>query len=203
VGEIGLFPLNLVLLPGEQAPLHIFEPRYKELIEECLDEGSPFALVLADESGMREIGTEASVVEVLERFDDGRLNIVVEGGERFRLMDVTEGSSYATAQVARVPDEGDAPAPEEVESCLAAYRRVVAAANAELDELDLAAESIAYQIAARVDFGVEVKQNLLEERSERERVVRLAPLLDRAADAVRREREIRERASTNGRVEPL
>ena len=76
MGEIGLFPLGVVLLPGERIPLHIFEPRYKELIGECLELGVPFGLVLADDSGMREVGTEAAVVDVLRRFEDGRLDVV-------------------------------------------------------------------------------------------------------------------------------
>ena len=78
--EIGLFPLGLVLLPTEQVPLHIFEPRYRELIGECLEEEEPFGLVYADDDGLRRIGTLATVVEVTDRFEDGRLNIVVEGG---------------------------------------------------------------------------------------------------------------------------
>jgi Lon protease-like protein len=203
VEEIGLFPLPVVLLPGEQAPLHIFEPRYKELIGECLEEGGDFGLVFADEGGMREVGTRASVIEVLERFPDGRLNIVIEGGERFRLVELTEGRSFATAEVDEIADEGDKPTEAEEERCLAAYRRVVAAADADLDELDRGGDSLAFQIAARIDLGPEVKQDLLELRSERERMRRLAPLLDRAADAVLREREIRRRASSDGRVEPL
>ena len=203
VNEIGLFPLNLVLLPGEQAPLHIFEPRYRELIGECLETGDEFGLVLEDDDGMREVGTRCGVIEVLEHFPDGRLNIVVEGRERFRLLEVTEGRSFATAEVEEVADEGETPSEEEVEACLIAYERVVKAADAELEALDHDADSIAFQIAARIDFGTEVKQGLLELRSERERVVRLAPMLNRAAEGVAREREIRERASGNGRVEPL
>ena len=203
VAEIGLFPLQLVLLPGEERPLHIFEPRYRELIGECLESGGDFGLVLVDETGMREIGTRASVREVLARFPDGRLNILVEGGERFRLVELTEGRPFATAEVDDVPDEDEEPSEEEVERCLAAYRRLLDAADAELDELDLGGESLAFQIARRVDLGTDVKQDLLELRSERERVARLAPLLDRAAEAVRRERAIRERATGNGRVEPL
>ena len=77
--EIGLFPLELVLLPTERVPLHIFEPRYKELIGECLTEGREFGLVLEDAEGRREIGTRARVIEVLQVFDDGRMNVVVEG----------------------------------------------------------------------------------------------------------------------------
>ena len=201
--EIGLFPLGIVLLPGEQVPLHIFEPRYRELIDECLEEGAAFGLVFADQSGLREIGTKAEIVEVLERFDDGRLNIVVEGRERFRLIELTEGRAFATAEIDAVSDEEERPTQAEVERCLAAYRRVATAAGSEPEEIDSRADSVAYQIAAQVEFGAPEKQALLELTSERERVVRLADLLERAAEAVRRDREIRERASTNGRVEPL
>jgi Lon protease-like protein len=203
VSELGLFPLNLVLLPGEQAPLHVFEPRYRELIGECLEEDGEFGLVLADDEGLREIGTRAGVVEVLERFEEGQLNVVVEGRERFRLVELTEGRAFQTAEVMDIDDVGDDPTEAELEQCLVAYDRVVKAAEAELEDIDFDAESIAFQIAARVDFGTEVKQGLLELQSERERVLRLAPMLNQAAEAVRRDREIRERASGNGRVEPL
>jgi Lon protease-like protein len=203
VGEIGLFPLNLVLLPGEQAPLHIFEPRYRELIGECMNEGREFGILLEDDEGMRQVGTRCGVIEVIDRFPDGRLNVVVEARERFQLVEVTRGRSFQTAEIEALPDEGDTPTDAEVEEVLAAYERVVEAAEADLEDLDLDAQSIAFQIAARIDFGTEIKQGLLELRSERERVVRLSPMLNRAADAVKREREIRERASGNGRVEPL
>jgi ATP-dependent Lon protease len=201
--EIGLFPLNLVLVPGEQAPLHIFEPRYRELIGECLDSGRDFGLLLEDDEGLREVGTRCSVVEVLDRFPDGRLNVVVEARARFQLLELTAGRAFRTAEVEELPDESDLPSEDEIEECLAAYARVVAAAEADLDDLDLDADSIAYQIASRIDFGTEVKQGLLELRSERDRVVRLAPMLSQAADAVERDREIRARAGGNGRVEPL
>jgi Lon protease-like protein len=203
VGEIGLFPLNLVLLPGEQAPLHIFEPRYRELIGECMNEDREFGILLEDDDGMRDVGTRCGVIEVIDRFPDGRLNVVVEARDRFQLVEVTEGRSFQTAEIEALPDEGETPTDAEVEDVLAAYERVVEAADADLEDLDLEAQSIAFQIAARIDFGTEIKQGLLELRSERERVIRLSPMLNRAADAVQREREIRERASGNGRVEPL
>jgi Lon protease-like protein len=201
--EIGLLPLPLVLMPGEQAPLHVFEPRYRELISECLARGEDFGLVLADDDGMRDVGTKAFVVEVLEQFPDGRMNVVIEGRERFRLKNVAEDRAFATAEIDEVEDEGDEPTEEERAAALEAYDRVVKAADADLDELDLEAENLAFQIAARIDLGAEVKQTLLESQSERDRVVRLAGLLDKAAEAVAREREIRGRASGNGRVEAL
>ena len=81
--ELGLFPLGIALLPTELLPLHIFEDRYKELIGECLEEDGEFGLVYADDDGIRDVGTRARVSEVITRFEDGRLNILVEGGERF------------------------------------------------------------------------------------------------------------------------
>ena len=114
MSELGLFPLGIVLLPTEQIPLHIFEERYQELIGECLDLEQEFGLVFADDEGLREVGTRALVTEVLDRFDDGRLNIVVEGGERFRLLELTEGRSFQTGLVEPVEDEADAADPEEV-----------------------------------------------------------------------------------------
>ena len=152
---------------------------------------------------MREVGTRCKVIEVIDRFPDGRLNVVVEATERFQLLEVTDGRTFRTAEIETLPDESDTPLEDEVEEVLAAYARVVAAAEAELDDLDLDADSVAYQIAARIDFGTEVKQGLLELRSERERVIKLAPMLNQAAEAVEREREIRTRAGGNGRVEPL
>src|SRR5579864_7769331 len=113
VDELGLFPLGVVLLPTERIPLHIFEPRYRELINECIDEEIEFGLVFADEDGVRELGTRALVTDVLERFEDGRLNIVVEGQERFRVERMTQGRSFMTAIVQPVDDEGDESVEEE------------------------------------------------------------------------------------------
>jgi len=177
VEDLGLFPLGLVLVPGERIPLHIFEPRYRELIGECLDNDSEFGLVLGGDQEIRSVGTTAAVVEVLERHEDGRLDIVVQGRVRFQILEETEGRSFRTAQVEELVDTSEEPDPDEVERCLAAFRRLVETAEAELEESEPGSEGLAYWIAARVDFGVDAKQELLELLSERERVVRLAELL--------------------------
>jgi Lon protease-like protein len=202
VPEIGLFPLGIVLLPGERVPLHIFEPRYRELIGECIAEERPFGLLLDDDQGMRDVGTTAAVVEVLERFDDGRVNIVVEGRDRFRVLQETAGRSFRTAEISPLPDGGEQPDEAELDRCLAAYRRLVEAAGAEHEDPDPGVEGRAYWIAARVDFGLDVKQELLELRSEQERIGRLTPLLEQARAAVRFATTARDRATGNGRVEP-
>src|SRR5260370_9109547 len=78
-----LFPLDLVLLPGVPLPLHVFEPRYKEMIGECLDEKKPFGVVRASSDGVAEIGCTAEIVEVTKRYADGRMDILTPGVERF------------------------------------------------------------------------------------------------------------------------
>ena len=89
--EIGLFPLAAVLVPGELMPLHIFEERYRRLIADCEQHGQEFALLYADDDGTREVGCTAELVEVAERFDDGRLNVVVRGGEVVNVVELTRG----------------------------------------------------------------------------------------------------------------
>ena len=200
--EIGLFPLALVLLPTERVPLHIFEPRYKELIGECLTEGREFGLVLEDDQGRREIGTRAGVIEVLQVFDDGRMNVVVEGRERFRLLELTGGRAFLTGDVEPLDDDVDPPEEEDVERAVAAFRRLVDVAEAEVDEPGGEEAPLSFELASRVDFGLELKQELLELRSERSRLKRLAELIERAVEAMKLEREIRDRAARNGKVGP-
>jgi Lon protease-like protein len=202
VAEIGLFPLQLVLLPSERVPLHIFEPRYKELIGECLEEGLEFGLLLEDESGRRDVGTRAAVVEVLQVFDDGRMNVVVEGRDRFRLLELTAGREFLTGEVEPVEDDPDPPAPNEVDAALVVFRRLVEVAESDVEEPDAAAEALSFELASRVDFGHELKQEILELRSERLRLRRLVEILERAVDAIALEKEVRERAAGNGRVSP-
>jgi len=200
VSEIGLFPLELVLLPTERVPLHIFEPRYKELIGECLRSGREFGLVLQDEQGRREIGTRAVVVEVLQLFDDGRMNVVVEGHDRFRLRELTSGRAFLTGDVEPVDDEEGEASPSDSDRALTLFRQLVELVDGEVEEPDGATGSLSFEIASRVDFGIEPKQELLELRSEPARLRQLCELLEGAVEAVRREREVKERAATNGKV---
>jgi Lon protease-like protein len=196
--EIGLFPLGIVLLPTERVPLHIFEPRYRELIGECIERESEFGLVFADENGVRELGTRARVDEVLEQFDDGRMNIVVEGGERFLVEQLTRGRSFMTAEVAPVDDDGDAPEPGAVARAAASFRALAAAAEAEAGELDEEATQLSFRLAAQVELAPESKQELLELRSEQRRLEMVAELLDGVRAVLIATRELGERAKKNG-----
>ena len=203
MSEIGLFPLELVLLPGERVPLHIFEDRYRDLIGECLADGIEFGLILENEDGLREVGTSTAVVELIDSFEDGRMNVLVEGRRRFRVVELTEGRSFQTAEVETLEDDGEAPSRDEVKGALAVFRRLVAVAEAdEIEEPRAGSPDLSFKLAARVDFGHELKQELLELRSERKRLQRLSELLERAVEALAREHEVRTRAAGNGKVSP-
>lgn len=197
--ELGLFPLGIVLLPTERIPLHIFELRYQELIGECIDEERAFGLVFADEGGMREVGTRATVLEVLERFSDGRLNVVVEGRERFRIVKETSGRSFHTALVEPFADAEILSRRETRARAVGLYRALGRIVEQAVDEPDVDSGLLSFELAARVDFGAERKQDLLELRSEPERLEAVCALLERAAEAVTLERALAESASKNGR----
>lgn len=198
--ELGLFPLGIVLLPTEQVPLHVFEERYRELIGECLAEGCDFGLVYADDDGIREIGTRAAVVEVLDRFEDGRLNILVEGGERFRLLELTSGRSFPTGRAGPVEDEDDPAEPESIEGALSLFARLREEAGSAVEAPPADAPQLSYALAGRVELPVEVKLELLAQVSERIRLARVRELLEGALVAIRARRAAAERAAGNGRV---
>ena len=203
--ELGLFPLPIVLLPTERVPLHIFEPRYRELIGECLDTGGEFGLLLATEEGaVHQIGTRATVEEVLEELDDGRLNIVVEGRTRFRLLELTSGRSYTTGLVEDVVDDDDEPHQQsDLTRALDAFAALVAETESPVEVPDANSPLVDFELAARVDFAPDAKQELLASTSPRERLERLTELLEIALEAVRLEKTLRERAGSNGKVTPL
>jgi ATP-dependent Lon protease len=197
--ELGLFPLGIVLLPTERVPLHVFEPRYRELIGECIAEEREFGLLYADDQGVRELGTRARVDEVIERFDDGRMNVLVEGGERFRVERMTRGRSFMTAEVAPVGDEeGGDPATEMVVRATESFRALAAAVEAEAGEIDEAAAQLSFRLAAQVELAPEAKQELLELRSEQRRLEMVAELLDGVRQVLVATRELGEHAKKNG-----
>ena len=202
--ELGLFPLPIVLVPTERIPLHIFEPRYRELIDECVENGEEFGLVLSTGDGaVHEIGTRAAVAQVLEVLEDGSLNIVVEGGERFRLLELTSGRSFTTGIVEAVEDDDEPPLESDVERATEVFRELAAAAESDVDLPDPSSPRYDFELAARVDFAVDAKQELLAMTSPRARMQELVRLLETALEAVRLEHTLRERAGRNGKVAPL
>jgi Lon protease-like protein len=200
--EIGLFPLASVLVPGELMPLHIFEDRYKSLVADCRERDGEFALLYSDADGAREVGTTARVVEVLETFDDGRMNIVIQGGEVVRVVGLTRGRAYLTGNVEEAED--DPSAGDEATSALDLYRRIAEATGQEPDPevRETPPGALSYAIAARVDFPAAEKQRILEERTEHGRLMVIVELLARGLENIAMAARIQSRAQGNGKVAP-
>src|ERR1700739_1656687 len=115
VALLPLFPLEVVLLPGTPLPLHIFEPRYKEMIRECLATDAPFGVIRASEEGIAEVGCTAEIITVTKEYPDGRMDLIAEGRERFEVLEINQDRTFLQAEVLLVPDEpGAAARPERV-----------------------------------------------------------------------------------------
>jgi Lon protease-like protein len=201
VRDLPLFPLPLVLLPTEVVPLHIFEDRYKEMISLCLDEHRDFGIVWLSDSGLKEVGCTASVAEVLEQMEDGRMNILVRGGTPFRLLEKQGEHAYPAGTVEILGDQ-QVPDPEETGGeARERYADLLESLTDERPEQAALEELSSYEMAASVDIDLEVKQGLLELRSEEARLRLLARLFKAGIKTLKRARDVAERASGNGKVD--
>ncbi|MDQ3647399.1 MAG: LON peptidase substrate-binding domain-containing protein [Actinomycetota bacterium] len=195
-----LFPLGLVLLPGEVVPLHIFEERYKTMIDECLELEESFGIIWLSDDGLREVGCSANVTQLLERADDGRMNILVQGTGAFRLLHRRDDLPYPAGDVELLEEQPDPPELDYGAPARSRYADVVERVTDSRPGEDDLAELDAYGMAATLDFELEAKQGLLELRSETQRLFRLRQLLDKALRRIDDAESAAERARSNGKV---
>lgn len=200
-----LFPLGIVALPTEAVPLHIFEERYRVMIEHCLEagrgsEGREFGIVWLSDEELKGVGCSCEVEEVLERMEDGSMNILARGTRPLRLLSRQDDLPYPAGEVEFLHDAEEEPDDEAGGAARELYRELVAqATDRELGEEELLALD-AYAMAATVEFGVEAKQELLEQRSENARMRLLTMLLSAAIERLDALERAQTRALSNGKV---
>jgi Lon protease-like protein len=171
-----LFPLDLVLLPQTNLPLHIFEERYKEMIGDCIENRWEFGMLAVEGQSVESIGCTASITKVLDRFPDGRMNILVRGRRRFEISMLNREKSYLRGTPEFFEDEPAEPLPPAMsERAIGLYRRLTNLAQLENEPFqDRAFDSSDTQLSYRMMGGVPAelgwKQGLLELRSERDRL---------------------------------
>jgi len=172
--RIPLFPLETVLFPGAALPLHIFEERYREMIGECLADEKPFGVVRAQGDQMAIVGCMARIVRVLERYADGKLDILCEGVGRFEIEGLDESRTFLQADVDLFEDEGETATRPEREQCAALHFETLHLAGIpdRSMHLDLNAP-VAFQLADALPSDLGFKQQLLGSRSDAERTARL------------------------------
>jgi Lon protease-like protein len=172
--QLPLFPLHVVLLPHAALPLHIFEERYKMLLHRCIRESEEFGIVLAREQSFAQVGCSAGITAVLRMYEDGRLDVLVEGRERFKVERVkTSSDPYITAEVEFFTDEEPMADPVLVSSTVGLYNEVIRIVyGGKVKELDPehVAPGVAFVMAQKAGLEPEQRQSLLELRSERERL---------------------------------
>ena len=198
--EFPLFPLGLVTLPGELVPLHIFEERYKQMMNECLESEGEFGIVWLADDGLREIGCACEIEQVLETMDDGRMNILTRGTRPFRVLERQGHLAYPAGVVEFLADDVEEPDLPAAETARATYADLVKRATDREPSDDELEEMDAYGMAATVDFGLDAKQGLLDLRSENARlklVTRLFRAATKRLDFVDRAQA---RARSNGKV---
>lgn len=202
ISDFALFPLSIVAVPGETVPLHIFERRYRTMIEGCL-EGSPrgeFGILWLSDEELKPIGCACEIDRVLERKDDGRMNILARGTRPFRLLRRRDELPYPAGVVEFLHDVEEEPDEEAAQSARALYGELVlAATDRELSESELS-DVCSYDIAATVEFELDAKQDLLELRSENARMRLLALLLGAALERMELAERAQARARSNGKV---
>lgn len=196
---LALFPLDLVLLPGTPLPLHVFEPRYKEMIAECLDRSLPFGVVRSKESEIAEIGCTAEIVTVTKKYDDGRMDIVTEGRQRFEVMQLNQGRSFLQAEVFYFQDEPGRASPEQVAQATKLHGEIMTLAGAEPEKSsEIEQHQLSFHLAGSLPLDLDFKQTLLGMKSEAERLQAIISFFDDILPAMRRTVHVRRKAGGNG-----
>ena len=205
-----LFPLDVVLFPGTPLPLHIFEPRYRELISECLETRKAFGIVrvkkeeVDEEAGAEEqdtrladVGCTAEIIAVTKTHPDGRMDIVTEGRERFEVLELNEERSYLQGDVLFFGDEPGDPNPEQTAHAIKLHAEILAIAGAK-QSLPEQLQQLSFHLAGSLPLDLDFKQALLEMRSEAERIKAVVTAFEAILPKLRRTVQLRQRAGGNG-----
>src|ERR1700746_2484578 len=198
--RIPLFPLNVVLLPGAELPLHIFEPRYRQMVKDCLEEQSEFGMLLSLDKGVARVGCTADIVQVTKRYQDGRMDILTVGRVPFRVVELFAEDPLLEGQVDYLEDRESSASPgiqrqlvELFETCHTLifddYPKNLEGAST---------EDFSYLVAATLPMDLLWKQQILELRSEADPQERLVASLPEWAPHLQKSEAMRQRAGGNG-----
>lgn len=200
-----LFPLDIVLFPKMVLPLHIFEERYKEMIGECLRSKAPFGVLYAHQGTTARVGCLAGILQVLKKYDDGRMDLLAQGGDRFEILHFDTSAAYLRGWSETLADREGAQPPDRkaAQRLLELFRetaRILKRSEAEKVVISPDYQGLSFQIAAGSAIPKTVKQRVLEGRSETERVAILIAYFNENLPRLRQTRVAAKRAGSNGHV---
>jgi Lon protease-like protein len=200
--KIPIFPLDVVLFPGVPLPLHIFEERYKEMIGECLTQKTEFGVVRARRDGLATVGCTASIVTVLNRYSDGRMDILCRGERRFEIELLDDTRSFLQAEVDILHDEEPHSTRRDRERCAALHMEMLHLSGSDTDvfsHLDLD-HPVAFLLASEIPADLEFKQELLHLDSDLKRSERLTQFYEAILPKLQRGSMVSKAATRNGHV---
>jgi Lon protease-like protein len=194
-----LFPLDLVLLPGTPLPLHIFEPRYKEMVSECLDRSQPFGVLRGKDEQLADIGCTAEITAVTKKYEDGRMDIVTEGRERFEVMRLDQERSFLQAEVLYLEDEPERPTAQEIAQAVKLHGEIMTLAGATPEKSsEIEERQLAFHLAGSLPLDLDFKQTLLAMKSEARRLQAIISFFEAILPNMRRSVHVRQKAGGNG-----
>ena len=196
-----LFPLDIVLLPGTLLPLHIFEPRYREMTADCVAKKKPFGVVRSKEEGIAEIGCTAEILTVAKQYPDGRSDIVTRGQRRFEVLQVNQELSFLQAEVFYLEDEPDKATSTEVEQAVKLHGEIMGLAGAKPEGAEpTEREQLSFHLAGSLPLDLDFKQTLLAMKSEAERLRAVISYFETILPTLKRNLQVRQKAGGNGHV---
>jgi len=196
---LALFPLDVVLLPGAPLPLHIFEPRYKELVSECLGRSRPFGVVRGKGEELADIGCTAEITAVTKKYEDGRVDIVTEGRERFEVMRLNQERSFLQAEVVYLEDEAGKPTAQEMAQAMKLHGEIMTLAGATPEKAsEIEERQLSFHLAGSLPLDLDFKQTLLAMKSEPQRLQAIISFFETILPTMRRTVHVRRKASGNG-----
>jgi Lon protease-like protein len=187
------------LFPGAPLPLHIFEPRYKELVAECLSQKTPFGMVRSKENALAEVGCAAVIVKVSKKYDDGRLDIVIQGKQRFAIELLDQERSFLRGQVLFFDDEPSKVSKDEAETVIQLHQQLFSVLG-QPAEVEPRFPSLSFQLAHELPVDLDFKQSILEMKSEAERIETLIEYYRATIPKVELTLKARDMASGNGHL---
>jgi Lon protease-like protein len=198
--RIPLFPLNVVLLPGADLPLHIFEPRYLEMVSRCLKEKTEFGVLLALPKGVVRVGCTAEIIEVVKRYEDETMAILTVGRERFRVIEFFDEKPLAEGQVDYLEDRDSPANPSLLRELVELYETCHTLLFEDYPKNTESPDSTGFSflVAGTLPMDLMWKQQILELRSEADRQERLVGYLRAWAPHLQKTGVMRQRAGGNG-----
>jgi len=198
--RIPLFPLELVLFPGTPLPLHIFEPRYKLMVQRCLENRKEFGVILARSEGIAAVGCTAEIIKVVKKYEDGRMDILTFGQTAYRVREVFEDQPYIEGVVEFLEDDPSQGRAETRQRLLTLYEKchTLVYGRAPHSPQVNAGVSFAFQIASELPLDLDYKQELLELRAESERQSSLLERLNQWLPQLSHLDRMRKKAGGNG-----